>query len=182
MSVPVGPHGSFEVAIRTRQHILPITRPTRSARTISNLDLNTTIPLGDILHPAHDFRHAAAWSESWGSFDARSSEDNDRLVGVFLLVFRVCGVFSLLCRACAYASGGDGIPPPLVVGLIVSAVDDRDPAAGLGVGDGADYCGRWSASMALCIGEDEVRLVDSQVGCCSSWRCFFVHCGAGLSS
>jgi hypothetical protein len=24
MSVPVGPHGSFEVAVRTYQHILPI--------------------------------------------------------------------------------------------------------------------------------------------------------------
>jgi hypothetical protein len=141
MSVPVGPHGSFEVAVRTHQHTLPIARPARSAHTISNLDLDTTVPLGDVLHPAHDFRHTAAWSESWGGFDARSSEDNDRLVGVFLLVFRVCCVLSLLCRACAYASSGNGIPPSLIVGLVVSAVDDRDPAAGLGVGDGPDYYG-----------------------------------------
>lgn len=63
MSVPVGPHGSFEVAAKA----ISIARGlwTRVWPTISNLHLDGRVALGDILNAPHYFRHAALSFRTW---------------------------------------------------------------------------------------------------------------------
>jgi hypothetical protein len=58
MSVPVGPHGSLEVAGQCQW-----SKMIQSWRqpTISHLDLNTAIALGNVLDTSDDFRHTAAF-------------------------------------------------------------------------------------------------------------------------
>lgn len=63
MSVPVGPHGSFEVA-GTCQHAA-CGCAGASERTISNFDLDAAVALCDILDTSHDFRHAGPSSTGY---------------------------------------------------------------------------------------------------------------------
>jgi hypothetical protein len=72
MSVPVGPHGSLEVASHSQY---PKSIEMSAFRTIANLDLNTTISLGHILDTSHDFRHGASLPVCRGVFPGVSTVD-----------------------------------------------------------------------------------------------------------
>lgn len=74
MSVPVGPHGSLEVAKISQLSIL-IGYSPRDVLTISHLDLRSAIALGDILDTSDYFRHISTFSRARRSFKRGPSID-----------------------------------------------------------------------------------------------------------